>query len=154
MSVNKFIGIGRVGKEIESKEISNDFKVANFSIAISEKWRDKQSGETKEATEWVNCQASNKVAEIAEKYIKKGDQIYIEGKFKTRSWEKDGAKQYATYIKVETIQMLGGKKEDEKLPTYESPVKPNPSGLPQSEMAYTNRGNEPEPEDDGRDLPF
>lgn len=152
MSVNKFIGIGRLTRDPESKEISNDFKVANFSIAISEKWKDKQSGETKEATEWINCQASNKVAEIAEKYLKKGDQVYIEGKFKTRSWEKDGAKQYATYIQVETIQMLGSKKdsEDEKLPTYESPLKPNPSGLPPSEMAFTDGAKEPEEDD----LPF
>jgi len=154
MSVNKFIGIGRLARDPESKEISNDFKVANFSIAISEKWKDKQSGETKESTEWINCQASNKVAEIAEKYVKKGDQVYIEGKFKTRSWEKDGVRQYATYIQVETIQMLGGKKEEEKLPTYESPLKPNPSGLPQSEMAFTDGAKEPEPEDDGQDLPF
>ena len=151
MSVNKFIGIGRVGKDIESKEISNDFKVANFSIAISEKWKDKQSGETKEATEWVNCQASNKVAEIAEKYVKKGDQVYIEGKFKTRSWEKDGVKQYATYIQVETIQMLGGKKDSEQsAPTYESPVKSNPSGLPPTEYATQT----PIEDDDSDSLPF
>lgn len=151
MSVNKFIGIGRVGKDVESKEISNDFKVANFSIAISEKWKDNKTGETKEATEWVNCQASNKVAEIAEKYVKKGDQIYVEGKFKTRSWEKDGAKQYATYIQVETIQMLGGKKDsEESAPTYESPVKPNQSVLPPTEYA-----TQAPIEDDGDDsLPF
>jgi len=150
MSVNKFIGIGRVGKEIESKEIGNDFKVANFSIAISEKWKDKQSGEQKESTEWVSCQASNKVAEIAEKYVKKGDLIYVEGKFKTRSWEKDGVKQYATYIQVETIQMLGGKKDsEESAPSYKSQAKQNPSGLPPSEMATHGQIGDGE-----NDLPF
>ncbi len=151
MSVNKFIGIGRLTRDPESKEISNDFKVANFSIAISEKWKDKQTVEPKEATEFINCQASNKVAEIAEKYIKKGDLIYVEGKFKTRSWEKDGAKKYATYIQVETIQMLGGKKDsEESAPTYESEVKSNPSGLPPTEYA-----TQPPIEDDGEDsLPF
>lgn len=155
MSVNKFIGIGRVGKDVESKEISNDFKVANFSIAISDKWKDKQTGETKEATEWVNCQAVNKVAEIAEKYVKKGDLIYVEGKVKTRSWDKDGVKQYSTQIQVETIQMLGGKKDqtDDTQAVYESPLKSNNPLLPPSELAFTDGEKEPE-EDDLQDLPF
>ena len=119
MSVNKFIGIGRIGKDPETRVVSNDFKVANFSIAISEKYTNK-AGEKVENTEWINCQATNKLAEIVEKYVKKGDQIYIEGKFKTRSWEKDGVKLYATYIQVESLQMLGSKPTNQ---TSDEPAK-------------------------------
>lgn len=150
MSVNKCIFIGNVGKEPEVKIISESFKVASFSLACSEKWTDKQ-GEAKEVTEWINCQASNKLAEIIEKYVKKGDKLFIEGKFKTRSYDKDGVKVYISYIEVQSIQMLGSKpanQTSEELPTYESPVKK--SGLPPSEMAYSNPTNEPE----GNDLPF
>lgn len=148
MSVNKFIGIGRVGKDPEVRVVSNDFKVANFSIAISEKYTNK-AGEKVENTEWINCQATNKLAEIVEKYVKKGDQIYIEGKFKTRSWEKDGAKLYASYIQVESIQMLGSKptnQPSDEPAKYETGLK---NSLPPSEYADSNR-NEPESDD----LPF
>lgn len=153
MSVNKCTFIGRLGKEPESKQISNDFKVVNFSIACSEKWKDK-SGEVKEVTEWINCQASNKIVEVIEKYVKKGDLVYIEGKFKTREWEKDGSKHYATYIQIERIEMLGSKQINqisEDSPSYENAVKSNPSGLPPSEMAFTDGQKEPEPDDS---LPF
>jgi len=148
MSVNKFIGIGRIGKEPEVRQVNNDFKVVNFSIACSEKWNDKQTGEPKEATEWINVQASNKLAEIIEKYVKKGDLIYIEGKFKTRDWEKDGVKHYASYIQVEKIEMLGNKptnQTSEELPTYESKA-----NLPPTEYATQSQL----PEDPENDLPF
>lgn len=150
MSVNKCIFIGNLGKDPETRQINETFKVSSFSLACSEKWTDK-SGEQKEVTEWINCRASNKLSDICEKYLKKGDKVYIEGKFKTQSWEKDGIKQYATFIEVQSLQMLGTKptnQTSEELPTYESPLKN--SGLPPSEMAYTNKGNE----DDGDGLPF
>jgi single-strand DNA-binding protein len=150
-NLNKCIFIGRLGKDPEAKQISQDFKVVNFSLAISEKWTDKASGERKEATEWINCQASNKVSEIVEKYVHKGDLLYVEGKFKTRSWEKEGVKQYASFIQVESVQLFPKAKEnqtDENPPTYESPVKN--SGLPPGEMAYSNPKTEPEEDD----LPF
>ena len=151
MSVNKCTFIGRCGKDPEVRQVNNDFKVANFSIACSEKWTDKQTGESKEQTEWINVQANNNLATIIEKYVKKGDLIYIEGKFKTRDWEKDGQKHYASYIQIEKIEMLGNKptnQTSEELPVYESPVKS--SGLPPSEMAHSNPKTEPEPDD----LPF
>jgi len=150
MSVNKCIFVGNLGKDPETRTVSETFKVSNFSLACSEKWTDK-AGEQKEVTEWINCQATNKLSDIVEKYVKKGDQLFIEGKFKTRSYEKDGNKVYTTYIEVQSLQMLGSKptnQTSEELPTYESPVKN--SGLPPSEMAYTNKGNEPD--EDG--LPF
>jgi len=149
MSVNKCIFIGNLGKDTETRQINETYKVSSFSLACSEKWTDK-NGEQKEATEWINCRASNKLADICEKYLKKGDKVYIEGKYKTQSWEKDGVKQYTNFIDVQSLQMLGSKpnQASENPPTYESPVKN--SGLPPSEMAYTNKGNEPE--DDS--LPF
>lgn len=150
MSVNKFIGIGRIGKDPEVRQVNNDFKVVNFSIACSEKWNDKQTGESKEATEWINIQASNKLAEIIEKWVKKGDLIYIEGKFKTRDWEKDGVKHYASYIQVEKIEMLGSKptnQTSEELLTYESQVK---NSLPPTEYAT----QPPIQDDPDLDLPF
>lgn len=152
MSVNKCIFIGRLGKDPEIRVLNNDLKFSNFSIACSEKWTDKQTGEPKEVTEWINCQTSGRLSDVVEKYVHKGDQLYIEGKYKTRYWEKDGVKHYSTYIQVEKIELLGSKKEnqtEEKLPTYES----NPSRLPPSEMAHSNRGNEPEPQEED-DLPF
>lgn len=150
MSVNKFIGIGRIGKDPEVRQVNNDFKVVNFSIACSEKWTDKQTKESKEATEWINVQASNKLADIIEKWVKKGDLIYIEGKFKTRDWEKDGVKHYASYIQVEKIEMLGSKptnQTSEELPTYESPLK---NSLPPTEYAT----QQPIQDDDPDGLPF
>lgn len=149
MSVNKCIFIGNLGKDPETRQINENFKVSSFSLACSEKWTDK-NGEQKEATEWINCRASNKLADICEKYLKKGMQVYIEGKFKTQSWDKEGVKQYTTFIEVQSLQMLGSKpnQASENLPTYESPVKN--SGLPPSEMAYSNPKSEPE--DDS--LPF
>lgn len=145
MNVNKFIGIGRLGQNPELKQISSDFKVVNFSMAFSETWTDKQTGEKKESTDWHNFVASNRTAEVIEKYVKKGDQLYVEGKLKTRSWDKDGVKQYATFVQVELVQLFPKMKEnqtDEKIPSYESPVRSN--NLPPSEMAFTDGEKEPE----------
>ena len=103
-------------------------------------------------TEWHNIVAWGKLSEICEKHIKKGQQIYLEGSIKTRSWDdKDGVKRYTTEIIASSIQMLGGKKdsEEEKLPTYERPLKPNLSGLPPTEYA-----TQPPIEDDPDGLPF
>lgn len=141
MNLNKCQFIGRVGKDPEMKEISSDFRVANFSIATTEKWTDKASGEKRELTEWVNCQAANKQAELVEKYVKKGDEIYVEGKFRTRSWELNGTKHYASYIQVDAISLGAKPKQNDQ--------QSNPSGLPPSEMAFS--GNQ-SPEED--DLPF
>lgn len=147
-NLNKFIGIGRLGKDPEAKQISADFKVVNFSLAISEKWNDKQTGEKRELTDWINCQASNKVSEIVEKYVHKGDMLYVEGKFKTRSWETNGVKQYASFIQVEEVKLFPKAKEnqtDDTPPTYQSPLKNN---LPPTE--YATQAQQPE----DNDLPF
>lgn len=142
-NVNKCIFIGRCGKDPEVKVIGNDYKVSNFSIAVTERWTDKTTGEKKELTEWINMQAANKQAELIEKYVNKGDMLYIEGKFKTRSWEKDGVKHYATYIQVDAIQLFPKSSNQ----TEQSNNQSNPSGLPPTEYATQSQ-----PEED--DLPF
>lgn len=113
MSVNKATILGNVGQEPEIKTFDNGNKVANFSIATSEKWKDKQ-GDPQESTEWHNIAVFGKLADIVEKYVKKGQQLYIEGKIKTRSWEdKEGNKKYTTEIILsgygDVLQMLGKK---------------------------------------------
>lgn len=107
--VNKVIILGRLGKDPESRNVNSN-TVANFSVATSESYKDKTTGEKKETTEWHNCVAWGSLGDIAAKYLHKGDQVYIEGKLKTRSWEKDGVTRYVTEILVNNISLLGGNK--------------------------------------------
>ncbi|WP_372751118.1 single-stranded DNA-binding protein [Labilibaculum sp.] len=112
MSVNKVILVGNVGKDPEVKYLDNGVAVANFSLATSETYNNK-NGEKVTQTEWHNIVVWRKLAEITETYIKKGMQIYVEGQIRTRSWEdKDGVKRYTTEILGSTIQMLGRKNEN------------------------------------------
>ena len=100
-SLNKVELIGRLGKDPEVKHLTNGSAVANFSVATSEVWKDKRSGEKQEKTEWHNIVVWNeKTIEFIEKYLNKGDLVRIEGKIQTRSWEKDGEKKYATEIVI------------------------------------------------------
>lgn len=113
--VNKVILVGTIGQDPEVKFLTNGNAVCNLSLATSEQWKDKQSGEKKEKTEWHRVVMFGKVAEIAGEYCRKGSQVYIEGKLETREWEKDGVKRYTTEIKVDmqgTMQLLGGKPAD------------------------------------------
>ena len=107
-SVNKWIGIGNLGRDPDSKYMPNGDAVCNFSIACSESWKDK-SGQKQERTEWVRCTVYRKLAEICGEYLKKGLQVYIEGKLQTREWEKDGVKRYTTEVIVSEMRMLGSK---------------------------------------------
>jgi single-strand DNA-binding protein len=106
--MNRYEVIGRLGKEPEIKMVGEN-KVASFSVATSEKHKDKATGEIKEETEWHNVVIWGKVAEVVEKYVKKGDLIYVSGKHKTRSWEKDGVKKFASELLADKIEMLGSK---------------------------------------------
>lgn len=107
MSVNKVILIGRLGKDPEVRHLENGNVVANFSLATSENYKDKNTGERREQTEWVNIVLWKSLAQIAEKYLKKGSLVYLEGKLQTRSWEKDGEKRYTTEIVANSMKMLG-----------------------------------------------
>lgn len=108
--VNKVILIGRLGKEPEVRYMPSGGAVANVSIATSEKWKDKQSGEQKERTEWHNLVFYQRLAEIVGEYLKKGAEIYVEGKLQTRKWQdKSGNDRYTTEIICHEMQMLGGR---------------------------------------------
>ena len=106
--VNKVILVGRLGKDPEVRHLENGAAVANYSIATSETYRDRQTGEKREQTEWHNVVLWRGLAEVAEKYVKKGDMIYVEGKLRTRSWERDGITRYTTEVVGDNMTMLGG----------------------------------------------
>jgi single-strand DNA-binding protein len=107
MSVNKVILIGNVGNDPEVRYLENSTPVANFSLATSESYTNR-SGEKVTTTEWHNIVLWRGLAEITEKYVKKGSQVYVEGRIRTRSWEdKDGVKKYKTEIVADTMQMMG-----------------------------------------------
>ena len=114
--VNKVILVGSVGKDPESKVMPNGNAVVNFSLATSESWKDK-SGQQQESVEWSRCVCFGKLAEIIAQYVKKGSKLYLEGSLKTRSWEKDGVKQYATEIVISEMQMLDGKPAESSQPS-------------------------------------
>jgi single-strand DNA-binding protein len=109
--VNKVILVGLVGKDPESKVMPNGTAVVNFSLATSDSWKDK-SGQQQESVEWHKLVCFGKLAEIIAQYVKKGSKLYLEGSLKTRSWDKDGVKQYATEIVVGEMQMLDGKPQE------------------------------------------
>lgn len=106
--LNKVTLIGRLGKDPELKNLTNGASVCTFSVATTEKYKDKASGESKEITEWHNLELWEGLGKVAAQYLKKGSLAYFEGKIKTNSVEKDGVKQYFTKIQVSEMKMLGG----------------------------------------------
>jgi len=104
--VNKVILVGNVGNDPEMRVMPNGNSVANISIATSEAWKDKNTGEQQERTEWHRVVFFNRLAEIVEQYVKKGSKLYVEGRLQTRSWEQDGVKRYSTEIVASEMQML------------------------------------------------
>ena len=121
--------IGRLGRDVEMRYMTNGKAVASFSIAVGSQWKDKESGEKKESVEWVNITAFDKLAEICAEYLQKGSQIYVSGKFKTEKFQdKDtGADRYSTKIIADQMQMLGGKQSGQaEQKEASSPAKPAP----------------------------
>lgn len=111
-SVNKAILVGHLGKDPEVRYMPNGDAVTNITLATTETWKDKASGEKKEATEWHRVVFFRKLAEIAGQYLKKGSQVYVEGSLKTRKWQdKDGQDRYTTEIVADEMKMLGSKQE-------------------------------------------
>ena len=109
-SVNKWIGIGNLGKDPDMRYTASGDAICNFSIACSESWKDKATGEKKEQTEWVRISFFGKLAEICGQYLKKGSQVYIEGSLRTRKWtDKDGQERYTTEIRGDEMKMLGSR---------------------------------------------
>ena len=108
--INKVIIIGNVGGDPETRAMPSGSSVTNLTIATNESWKDKQTGEQKERTEWHRVAMFNRLAEIAAEYLRKGSQVYIEGKLRTRKWQdKSGNDRYTTEIIADEMQMLGGR---------------------------------------------
>ncbi|MCE0867527.1 single-stranded DNA-binding protein [Pseudomonas alloputida] len=138
--VNKVILVGTCGQDPEVRYLPNGNAVTNLSLATSEQWTDKQSGQKVERTEWHRVSLFGKVAEIAGEYLRKGSQCYIEGKLQTREWEKDGIKRYTTEIIVDingTMQLLGGR----------------PQGQQQGGDQYSHAGNQQAPRQQAQQRP-
>lgn len=141
-SLNRVTLIGNVGQEPETRYLPDGAAVTNFSIATSESWKDKNTGEAQERTEWHKCIAFRKLAEIISQYVHKGDKLFVEGKLQTRKWEKDGTTHYSTEIILDNMLMLGGKRE----------ASGNSGGQPKSKVDYQAPANKENDFDD--DIPF
>ncbi len=148
--INKAILIGNLGNEPEVRYMASGQAVANVSIATNESWKDRETGETKERTEWHRVVFYAKLAEIVRDYLHKGSQVYVEGRIQTRKWQdKDGHERYSTEIVANEMQMLGGRGTPG--PDMESRGEPGaqgPAAPPQAPAAG------PEPGDVDDDIPF
>lgn len=132
--LNKVMLIGRLGGDPELRYTPDGTAVAKFSIATSDEWKDKNTGEKKERTEWHRVVAWRKLGEICGEYLAKGKQVYVEGRIQTRSWEdKDGNKRYTTEIVASDIQFLGTKDSNVSGESYINQQKSNMSAPPGSE---------------------
>lgn len=156
--VNKVIIVGRLGQDPEVRYAPSGAAFANLSVATSEQWRDKQTGEQKEQTEWHRVVISGKLAEVAGEYLRKGSEVYLEGKLRTRKWtDQSGTEKYTTEVLVGingTMQMLGGKQDGV---TQQKNAKPQGSGAPQqsnSSWGKTQTQNSEPPTDFDDDVPF
>ena len=108
--INKVIAIGNLGKDPETRYLPSGAAVCNFSIAVSESWKDKSTGEQKERTEWMNIEVWGKAAEACQTYLNKGSQCYVEGKLQTDKWQdKDGNDRWTTKVRADSVQFLGSK---------------------------------------------
>ncbi len=126
--INKVIIVGNLGADPETRYMPSGSAVTNLSIATSEQWKDKQTGEQKERTEWHKVAMFNRLAEIAAEYLRKGSQVYIEGKLRTRKWQdRDGNDRWTTEIIADEMQMLGGRSGGGSAPM---PSDRGPSGGP------------------------
>ncbi|VAP34031.1 ssDNA-binding protein [Klebsiella pneumoniae] len=151
--VNKVIIIGRLGQDPEVRYAPSGAAFANITVATSEQWRDKQTGEQKEQTEWHRVVISRKLAEIAGEYLRKGSEVYLEGKLRTRKWtDQNGIDKYTTEIQVGingTMQMLGGKQGGS-----EQTPPPRNNGQPQRQAPQQHSQHSEPPMDFDDDIPF
>lgn len=162
MSVNKVILVGNLGKDPETRTFPSGGQVTNATLATNEKWKDRQTGEMRDHTEWHRLVFNNRLAEIAGQYLRKGSQIYVEGSIRTRKWQdKDGQDRYSTEIRVDQMQMLGSRQgmgepapDDSGYPTSGAkapaarPVAPAATRAPASGAAASDFG------DMDDDIPF
>ncbi|MFT5338034.1 MAG: single-strand DNA-binding protein [Sphingobacteriales bacterium] len=151
--VNKVILIGNLGKDPEVRYLDNDIAVARFTLATSETFKDK-TGEKRTNTEWHNVVLWRGLAKISEQYLKKGNQVYIEGKLKTSQYEKEGQTKYITEVQATNMTLLGGKPADSGSGNYNEA--PQAAAAPQK-AAPAKKASEAAPENQDQeedDLPF
>lgn len=159
IGINKCIILGRVGNDPEIKYSASGSAIANLSVATSEQWKDKQTGEKKEQTEWHRVVIFGKLAEVAGEYLRKGSQVYIEGQLRTRKWtDSNGVDKYTTEIVIPqmggVMQMLGGKRDDSgQKPRQQSGQQPQRQQQQSPKQQSQQGGNEP-PMDFDDDIPF
>ena len=141
--VNKVILVGNLGQKPEMRYTQTNTAVATLSIATSESWKDKESGEQREKTEWHRVVFFGKLAEIAEQYLDKGSQLYVEGKLQTRKWQdKDGNDKYTTEILGNEMNMLGGRQSSGDAGAYDQsqpmqkPAEPSASNISEEDIPF------------------
>jgi len=158
-SINKVIIVGNLGKDPEMRSFPNGDQIANVSIATTDRWKDKTSGEMKEATEWHRINFNGRLAEIVGQYLKKGSQVYVEGSLRTRKWtDKDGVEKFSTEIRADQMQMLGSRQgmgggaPDSEESGYSAPRAPaaRPAAAPKAVPAKAASGFD----DMDDDIPF
>ena len=129
-SVNKVIIVGNLGRDPEMRTFPSGDQVANVTIATTDKWKDKQTGEMKEATEWHRVVFNGRLAEVVGQYLRKGSQVYVEGSLRTRKWtDKQGIERYSTEVRADDVQPLGAR----------------PEGAGGGSRQPQGQGNEPQP---------
>jgi single-strand DNA-binding protein len=149
--INKVIIVGNLGRDPETRFMPSGGAVTNVSVATSKSWRDRESGEQKERTEWHRVVFFNRLAEIAGEYLKRGSKIYLEGELRTREWEREGQKHYTTEIVANEMQMLDskGSMEGGGMPPTTGP------GTGATATSASNQDFAPPPSDDfDDDIPF
>ena len=144
-SINKCIIIGNLGRDPETRYLPSGEQVTSIAVATTESWKDKTTGEKQSLTEWHRISFFGKLAEIAGQYLKKGSQVYIEGRLRTRKYtDKEGVDRYATEIIADTMQMLGSRQDGQQSTGRNS----------YSEAKQTGRRAAPSDYDDSSDIPF
>ena len=145
-SLNKVIIIGNLGRDPESRYMPSGEQVTSIAVATTDRWRDKATGDLKEQTEWHRISFFGKLAEIAGQYLKKGSQVYVEGRIRTNKYtDRDGVERYQTQIIADTMQMLGSKQEGSAQPAQHNSY---------AEAKQTGRRNNPPASDPDDDIPF
>ncbi len=148
--INKVILVGNLGADPETRYMPSGGAVTNLSIATSDSWKDKQTGEQKERTEWHKVAMFGRLAEIAAEYLRKGSQVYVEGRLQTRKWQdRDGNDRYTTEIVANEMQMLGGRGGGGGAAPYSGG-----GGAPSSQPPSGGGGGAPPADDFDDDIPF
>ncbi|PHS70656.1 MAG: single-stranded DNA-binding protein [Methylophaga sp.] len=151
MSVNKVILVGRLGAEPESRAFPDGGSICNLRLATSESWKDKQTGERKERTEWHRIVLRNRLGEVAQQYLHKGSQLYIEGRIQTRKWQdQNGQDRYSTEIVASEMTMLDSKGQDQTSTPPGQRSTPSSGGVPQPTSPSAGAGQN----EQGGNIPF